>query len=450
MVMNYETKKDNMRNKSNFISVVILLFFSFSCKEAPPEPSNGSKGNGMLIVEDVGVTDAVLRLRVPGGFKSRSITLRRDTTTILTKQITSLDTTIIDEELLPKHSYKYTLTVNNFLNTQEHSYANITTMDTTSHKFTWQIDTLGDGSSHGFSDVAIINDTCVIAVGEIYKKDSLGNWINPPYNLARWNGKEWSLKRVMYNYQGIDYYSQLYSIFAFDENDYWVGSNQPMHWAGNMWETFDLVGETWNGWINKIWGTSSDNLYFVGSVGRIVKYDGNIWQKIDSGTDLDIEDIYGSRNLKTGEEEVLAVASKSYDNRDGKILKIDGLNVTILPDSGIDDALTGVWFMSGKKYYVTGGSIYKKRNSLMNPRWSRDVGSMYPDFKTSIRGNDINDILIACDRGNLLHFDGYSWDYYYRWTRLDYGNYYSVAIKNNLVVAVGDNYGRGVIAMGRR
>jgi hypothetical protein len=442
-----------MRCKKFIVLINILLLFSFSCKETPPEPSNGSKGNGMLIVEDVGVTDAVLRLRVPGGFKSQTVTLKRDTTTIFHSSITThtslFDTLIIDEALLPKHNYRYALTVNNLLNTQERSYADITTMDTTSHEFTWQIDTLGDGNSSILRDVAIINDTSVIAVGEIYKKDSLGNWINPPYNLARWNGKEWSLKRVMYNYQGIDYYSQLYSIFAFNENDYWVGSNQPMHWTGNKWETFDLGSEIWSGWINKIWGSSSSNIYIVGNQGALAHFDGTSWQKLRSGTDLDIEDIYGSRNLKTGEEEVLAIAASPFISTEKKILKISGDNVGIVSDSGISQMITSVWFEYGKAYYTCGSGVYWSRELMGKIKW-KEVSGYTHFYKHSIAGNGRNDIVAAGDHGEVLHFNGLFWKNYTMSIWLSAGTYNRVAIKGNLVVAAGHNNGSGVVAIGRR
>jgi hypothetical protein len=442
-----------MKIKTFITLTIILMLFSFSCKETPPEPGNGGeRDGGLLTVEDVGVTDAVLRLRIPSGFKSQTVTLKRDTTTIFHSAITThtslFDTLIIDEALLSKHSYNYTLTVNNFFNTQERCYAGITTMDTTSHNFTWQVDTLGDGSSL-IRDVTIVNDTCVLIVGEIYKKDSLGNWEDEMYNMAKWDGRRWTLGKAYFTYQGRPYVTQLYSIYAFGENDIWVASTHPAHWGGTDWTQYPL-GSSFPGYPKKFWGTSSLNLYMAGTDGSLAHYDGSQWQKIESWTDLDIVDIYGTHNSRTGEEEIIAVASKSYENQDHKILKIDGLNVTILPDSGIDDALTGVWFMPEKKYYVTGGSIYNKRNSISNPKWRRDIGSSYPYYKNSIRGNDINDVVVACDRGNLLHFNGYAWTTYYRWTRLDNGNYYSVAIKKDLIVAVGENYGRGVVAIGRR
>jgi hypothetical protein len=69
-------------------------------------------------------------------------------------------------------------------------------MDTTSHNFTWQIDTLGDGGGSVLYDVAIINNTLAYTVGEIYKRDSVGNWDPLPSGLALWNGRSWSSRKV--------------------------------------------------------------------------------------------------------------------------------------------------------------------------------------------------------------------------------------------------------------
>ncbi len=46
--------------------------------------------------------------------------------------------------------------------------------DTTSHNYAWQTFILGDGNSSVLYDAAIIYDTLIYAVGEIYLKDSTG------------------------------------------------------------------------------------------------------------------------------------------------------------------------------------------------------------------------------------------------------------------------------------
>ena len=45
--------------------------------------------------------------------------------------------------------------------------------------------------------------------------------------------------------------------------------------------------------VNKLWGTSSSDLYGVGYNGMITHYNGRTWQKIESGTTTNINDIWG-------------------------------------------------------------------------------------------------------------------------------------------------------------
>ena len=44
----------------------------------------------------------------------------------------------------------------------------LTTLDTTSHDFSWKTFTFGGGGGSVLNDVAIVNDTLAYAVGEIY------------------------------------------------------------------------------------------------------------------------------------------------------------------------------------------------------------------------------------------------------------------------------------------
>jgi hypothetical protein len=432
-----------------FLCLIVLC--NFSCREKGIEPRTVDI---QLTAEDVGVTEVYLRIKATMGPGPWTLTLKRDGQIIFNSQqsnFISFDTLILDEQRLPKHNYTYKVlyTING---TAVDSSAPlfVTTMDTTSHAFTWEVITLGDGFSHGFNDVAIINDTCVWAIGEILKLDSTRQWVS--YNAVRWDGKEWHLMRVMYNYQGRGYYSALYSVFAFGENDYWVGSNQPMHWNGSKWETYDLPATIWNGWIYKMWGTSSQSIYIVGVGGNIAHYNGSSWQKLESGTTLDITDIWGSTNNKTGVQEIMAVACKPYQAYERTILKIAGTTAITISDSGIGNrtSLMGIWFVPGRKYYVSGGSIFSKRSPFDSEPWFEEQSTFYAFYYHAIRGNELNDIVAVCDGGEILHFNGYTWKSYLRETILEYGHYNSVASRGNMIVAVGDNYGCGVIAIGRR
>jgi hypothetical protein len=206
------------------------------------------------------------------------------------------------------------------------------------------------------------------------------------------------------------------------------------------------------GGANKIWGTDTNNLYFASDVGRLTRFNGTRWELIETNTTQDITDIWGSRNKKTGELEILAVTGSTPENMDRKIFKISGLTATAISDSGIGSRsnLQGIWFEAGRKYYTCGGSIYSKRNIYSTNPWLADYYTMYEEHYYGIRGNGIGDVVIAGTAGEIVHYNGKTWKNYVQLTRLGYGAYLGVAMKDNLIVALGENYGKGVIAIGSR
>jgi hypothetical protein len=460
-----------MKIKTFITLTIISLLFSFSCKETPPEPSNGSKGNGMLIVEDVGVTDAVLRLRVPGGFKSQTITLKRDTTTIFHSSITThtslFDTLIIDETLLPKHSYNYTLTVNNFLNTQERYCAGITTMDTTSHNFTWQVDTLGDGNSSILYDVAIVNDTCVYAVGEIYKRDSTGQFENQPYSLAVWNGRRWALNRLYYN--GINIIAPIRGIMLFSTTDIWLAAGSVFHWDGVSSQaqlSFSrLTLPNPSATVEKLWGASSSNLFGVGNAGTIIHFNGT-WKRLEitpvggqGEIDVNLADIWGSPDGNVvwacGWEDFKPTVLLKYQN--GILTKqyeeySDRFRIR-------EDSLSGV---------LIGGRVIQKRSmmilsnyGLYKTGWNtrgegRRIFETYEGFTGfpfGVAAENINDVIIGGTHGFILHYNGVN---FHRYEEATAGNvyFYSADIKENIAAVVGEIYhpynGKGIVYIGKR
>ena len=329
-------------------------------------------------------------------------------------------------------------------------------VDTTSHNFTWTQFTFGgDAGSSVLYDVAIVNDSLIYAVGEIIVRDSAGNVKNPPYNIARWDGKQWILETLNFEFENGTLYATAHAIIAFAADDIFISSGSSiMHWDGNSWKNVGILYSNGIsiGNVLRFWGTSSNNLYGVGRSGSIVHYNGSpngagTWSKLESGTTLDVQDIWGAKNETTGEYEVLAVASQRFQNVGKKILQINGTIVTSLPDSGLSWSLSSVWFVAGKKYYVVGGGIYEK-NILDNSVWVDKASEITTYYPFSIRGNAPNDIVTAGGGGEILHYNGKSWQSYYSQTKVASGNYYSVAIKNNIVVAVGQDNPKAMITVG--
>ena len=406
-----------------------------------------------LTAENVRVSDAWIGVRFTQQVPHNSIILTRNDSVIYNFYYRGVDTVLYDHRLQMKHPYVYKAYLfNDFALKDSSSTLAIVTMDTTSHNLTWSITTLGNTLGLGLQDVAIVNDTCIWAVGEIYNYDSAGQSDPTLYNAAVWNGSEWRLRRITVSFRGHLITPPLQGIFAFSASQIWLMGSLPIFGDGSSWTMYDLrTTLDPNVSISKGWGLNPQDMYFVGLGGTIVRNSASVWQKLESGTALDIRDIWGATNRKTGKVEIMAVASKEYESDDRTILKISGDTVTTLSDNGISTPLMGVWFMPGRTYYVAGADVFSKRNPLDNSWWwPEDLESWLSTYyRNAIRGNDLNDIFTAGDYGEILHYNGKSWQSYYQATQLS-GLYHSVAVRGNLVVAVGVSNQLGVIAMGRR
>ena len=167
----------------------------------------------------------------------------------------------------------------------------LTTMDTTSHNFTWEIDTLGISLSY-LNDVWIVDENDIWVVGALSIDDSTLEYPgHTNYNAAHWDGEAWEMMKI---HSG----AELNAIHYFSENDIWVSSGgYPAYWDGNEWTMYRLHDMGINsGYIYAIWGTSSSNMYFVGRTGSIVHYDGSEFVKMESGRDVDLKDIDGTED----------------------------------------------------------------------------------------------------------------------------------------------------------
>ncbi len=328
-------------------------------------------------------------------------------------------------------------------------------IDSTSHAFIWQVDTIGAEGSYLY-DVCIINDTCAYAVGTIFPRDSTGQSNQSDlHNAAIWNGKTWTMIKVPYNYQGQTVYNSIHAVFGFNANDIWFGGADIEHWNGVQFLNGDAINGIWpSQWMNKIWGSSDNDLYIVGDGGNVVHFDGAAWNKITSGTSLPFQDIWGSQS-SNGQQQVIAIASDKFGLGGKYIISLSGNSFTHLSDSvGIAVSLSGIWFVPNQRYYLVGDGIFEK-NTLTNPVWQLDpFTNQVTGYPYAVRGNGINDVVVACELGIIAHYNGSSWHKYIELqTSID--RLISVSIKGDEIVAVGvRNYDGfhyyGVIYHGRR
>ena len=424
------------------IFIALLLAVSGCRNSNPVSPIKEQPPT--LTVEDVSCTEVWLKISVPGA-NNETVTIQRDTTVIDTIRLTTADTTIVDANVLPSHTYTYTLAMSGVKSVT----AQARTMDTTSHAFTWQSFTFGDGGgSCVLNDVAIINDTLAYAVGEIY----IGGTIS---NCARWNGQRWDTLHIFVTltYTGSQIVTDqdpLMTILAFNENDIWVVSRAGgvSHWNGTQWMMLSIPFNQGPGACNKMWGTSSSNLYFVGNEGRIIYYNGTSWTQISSGTTLDVRAIWGAQNANTGSLEIYATAGNPYISPDRTILQISGTTAKAISTAGIFSALNGIWFSPEQYYWLAGDGECEKHPTLSASSWNSLLLSGYTT--DAVRGNALNDVFMCGAYGEFLHFNGVSWKSYITQTGID-GAYLGLSVSGNTVIAVGYlSSSQAIILMGKR
>ncbi|GAB4371765.1 MAG: hypothetical protein Kow0042_14680 [Calditrichia bacterium] len=412
-----------------------------------------------LTVEETAVTETWLTLRTRNGLPGDRLQLYRNDSLLAELDPTRPDTTFYDHGLLPATDYRY---LARWLRRGEEivrsSTAATRTMDTTSHNFTWQIDTIGTHSSVLF-DVCILNENDVWAVGEIHtpetdRFDSLGNWV-PPFNAAHWNGNEWSLERIpVVTAWGTQSRAPLKAVFAFAADDLWVFGEAGSYgyWNGHIWKSEFVDARV--GGINKIWGTSSSDIYFVGDNGNITHYDGRSWWRLYSGTEVDLKDVFGFTNpLK------IWICGHKNDYSESLLLKVEGLKIkkiwssnTYSPSLPLEGLVSSVCPLSENYVIVAGGEgIYWMRNG--NGSFSRKDTLQLGHFPNRVRGKSINDIFVIGYEGMIWHFNGISWKKYSEIQNFTH-HLYSLSIYKDFVVIVGADYShiqkKSVIYFGQR
>ncbi|MFH1250688.1 MAG: glucosyl transferase [bacterium] len=320
--------------------------------------------------------------------------------------------------------------------------------DTTSHNFTWEIDTLCDYSGC-LNDVWVVDENNIWVVGEIIMHDPDSSWNGTgfeTFNAAHWNGEEWEYIHIRGNL--MNDVGPLYSIWYFDDSNIWVSTGFPVHWDGVKWTLYHIQNMGINASVEYgIWASSPSNIYFVGYRGSIVHYDGSSFKKIESGTTLDVRDIWGAKNKRSGKWEILAIASNDLDKC---LLRIQNKTVTKLSDDSLSNILDGIWFVPNYQYYVVGAGIHFK-SKLDDSSWSRYPSGEVTSYQShDITGSGINDIFVVGSFCEVVHFNGSTWHNYRNEIPFAGGALGGVSVIGNLIAIAGHIGREAVVIIGRR
>ena len=416
-----------------------FVFFLFAC-------TNPFANQSLSMTTDPGVTEAWISLHVDGVKSGADYIVQRDGKTVFKGRLQSPDTVVYDSLLKPATTYTYRFFARENGDDSPALQSTLTTLDTTSHNFSWQSYEFGgqNGSSY-FQDVAIIDENDIWAVGEIYTKDD-------KFNAAHWDGQKWTLIHISPEFRGHKITPEIEGVFAFDTNNIWFcAGGAPVYWNGEkftMYHLWDMgiLGQT-DGGVTKAWGTSSANIYFVGRTGTIVHYDGKGWMKIDGGTDLPIQDIWGCFNFRANTYDIYAIASDEFNSI---LLRMNGNSVLKYPVPENALELSGIWFQNNRSFFIVGDGIFTKKR-LSDKKWFFYKQGLVTSYASAaVRGEGINDIFISGGFFELVHFNGLNWHKYDVPFSDDFGVYGNIDIRNNRIILVGYHHQKAIIVMGKR
>jgi hypothetical protein len=427
--------------KKLILSILLSILF-FSCKEEPTKPQ--TETNLTLEVLDKSCTEVWIDIKANDqANKLGSVYLNDEFRT----QFYLKDTLVYLDELLPNKTYTIKLTNQDGIGTQ----TEFTTMEETQSNFVWETLRIGNGNGSSYlRDVAIIDENNIWAVGEIYTEDTYTYDSNGvfqlPYNAVHWDGNEWELKRIIVNFRGNPTFIPLEGIYAFASNDIWMVGSLPIHGNGTNWEIHD-VREITNSSLSlsKAWGTSSEDMYFVGRAGSIAHYNGSSWSKIETElngiTDNNISHIFGVENILTKEYEYyLSVPPTNtvyYMTSNYSLQKLE-LN---------NKFFRGIWSKNGLSVYIAGYGIVKG----INKEWI-EQSELNNQFYIEIIGTGENNIVAAGLNGNVAVYNGKRWKNFKICNGTNI-NFFGAAITENIAISVGAKYGNtdtGFICIGRR
>ncbi len=400
-------------------------------------------------------TQVWLKLNYSDNPNGGDFVITRDGNTVLSGNLSKPDTILVDTTVLPSKSYTYiAYRMQNGKTVEQSSPLHITTLDSTSSSFSWQLYKFGDFNATGkpsmLYGVAAINDYDIWAVGELYTTDSVGK-----YNAIHWDAKKWNLTNIYYNYQGQKFWSPIKWIFANNSNDIWFGNS--VHWNGKDFENANIGNSIFFGiGTNALWSNQNGQLYAIGGKGKIAfsPDHANTWQNITSGTLLNLYDLYspngkdvyvagGDLNnngiLLKGNANGFETIAQGNSNQ-SSVPHFDGIGKTVWVSN------TGTVFFGGNLLYrLTDGKLNFVKSLPGNYLYGNTNGQ-YFGFLSQIRGLAENQIILVGQRNTLKYFNGM------RWTQIGMPydpksgyTWVSVGMTNDIIIAVGYGTGNGIV-----
>jgi len=445
---------------------ISLLFTLQSC-HSPTAPNNGLS----LTTADVVCTEVWLKLDFTDSPSGGQYEITRDGNIVLSGNLSQTDTVIVDTTVHPSKSYTYIAYKKQNGKTVERSASlNITTLDSTSSNYSWQLYTFGDFNATGMPSelygVAVINDTDIWAVGEIHTGS--GDSIKT-YNGINWDGKSWNLKAIplIGPCSGGVLYPPLKTVYKLSDNKILVSDGGAIMKYDGSTATADCgMNPLLSGAVDAVFSPNLNDIYVIGLAGTLVYSNSDVWNKIESGTSMDFFDIYSNNGNN------IYICGGNYQNDDGILLEgnENGFH-TIAEGKALgsssqlfnpyfDGVARTVWISNSGIVFFAGSWLYKDIEGHINfdktlpgNYWGGNTHGQYWGFLSQIRGLAENQMILVGERNTIRYFNGVRW----KQLGMPYDpnsnfTWLSTAITNDLIVIVGytTNTANGIIMLLKR
>ena len=249
------------------------------------------------------------------------------------------------------------------------------------------------------NDVAVISENDIWVVGKFYRVPFGGN-DTVAYNAMHWDGVKWELKSILIR---LDYQADIVidvvpitAIKNTTDNHIWVstGVGGASYYDGIKW--FQKI-IPWGSGFNttRIWGESSNKLYFGGTNGSLTYWNGSTFTKLETGTTKNVIDMWGC-----GDSMLVSFQDE--------LKSVNGLTVKNYPQTGLSGSIISVWYdcQDSLKYSMAGNGLRKKNNS--SNVWQEIIFSSSKNGYR-IRGTKWSDIYLIGSGTSVSHFNGKSW-----------------------------------------
>jgi hypothetical protein len=175
-----------------------------------------------------------------------------------------------------------------------------------------------------------------------------------------------------------------------------------LHYNGSAWSKMTVPSGRHE--IDGVWGSSGSDVFAVGFgeeyKGTILHYDGNTWSQMTiPGAFYDIDGVWGSSG-----SDVFAVGFSEYNST---ILHYDGNTWSEMTvPGGFFYDIDGIWGSSASDVFAVGsdGKILHYDGNT----WS-EMTSNVTDWLSGVWGSSANDVFAVGDYGTILHYDGSAW-----------------------------------------